>query len=75
MDLGFFELAVGFVFIWVGVNLWLMFARNFFYRTLGFNPSDTLDTFIVASIVTVVFWILIFVFPLFRQEEEDRNTE
>lgn len=69
----FAQVAVALVFIWIGINFWLLFANNLFFRFFGLQSDSWWQTLIAALIITAIFWIYLSILPpTDRSEIEDR---
>lgn len=54
-DITFVEVMIAIVIAWIITSVWLRVIDNLSYNTLGLSDKNTLHTFIVALVITVIF--------------------
>jgi hypothetical protein len=69
----FIIVLFGFILVWILAAMWIKFFNNLFYRTLGIDEQSSLQTFLVALFMTIIFLILVFTIgrPEARELEKD----
>jgi hypothetical protein len=69
-NLAIIKLFVIFLMAWIAIELWGKTYTNLAYHTFHFNPDSFRDSFLVASIWTLVMFYLVLHFPeLYRYGE------
>lgn len=61
-DLTAIEFLLVIILAWVLVPLWQRFVDNLTFHTLGLDADSTYQTFIIALVTTVIFFVFIFAF-------------
>lgn len=61
-DLTAIEFLLVIILAWVLVPLWQRFIDNLSFQTLGLDTDSTYQTFIIALVTTVIFFVFIFAF-------------